>query len=55
MKAIVCVKQVLGSVNAGFHLSQLELGVLELSDGTAKLLALLDIGWPEKAAGHERR
>ena len=38
------VNEVLGSLSAGVHVGQLELGVLELCDGAAKLLALLDIG-----------
>ena len=38
------INQILGSVNAGFHLSQLELGVLELGDGAAELLTLFDVG-----------
>src|SRR5699024_756556 len=38
------VDQVLGGVHTGLHLGQLELGVLELGDAAAKLLALLDVG-----------
>ena len=36
------INQILSSLNTSLHLSQLELGVLESSDGTAELLALLD-------------
>ncbi len=40
-----CVDQILGGRQRGAFISgQLELGVLELCDGAAKLLALLDIG-----------
>src|SRR5699024_8981090 len=38
------IDQILGGVHAGLHLSQLELGVLELGDAAAELLALLDVG-----------